>query len=1052
MCIPRSQNIDNDINNCTTRIINPSPSTTETLNNLTSESSTYDLTFLESTSTTLELSPSSNSPESDNCNSNIFTDLSQENEDPISILNNIKLKNSDRLIIGHLNVNSLRSKFEALSTIVKDKVDILILTETKLDITFPTNQFMIDGFSIPFRFDRKNSEGGGIFIYVRDDIPCDKLNKHHLPDDIEGLFIQITLRKRKWVLFGGYNPRKEQISYFLNHVGYALDKYLGEYDNLLLLGDFNSEEKEGKMKEFLETYNLQNLIKEPTCFKNVNNPSSIDLILTNRCGSFHESKTIETGISDFHKMTVTVLKTFFKKKKPNVIKYRDYKHFNDVLFRDELKNELDKFDKEKMDYNTFSKIFMNTLNRHAPIKEKLVRGNNAPFMNKTLSKSFMLRSKLRNNYIKNPSTENESLYKKQRNYCVKLLKAEKKKYYNNLDLNVFTDNKTFWKCVKPLFSDKQKYSNKEIMLMEGNTLISNDKEVAETMNTYFIESVENLDIIPYICEITHDTKTVSEIIKKFENHPSVLKIKEYVNTEEKFSFTEVTSDEFQCEINQLDIKKATVENDIPAKVLIGTKDIIAGHLSSIYNNSRDDKNFPNSLKLADVTPIHKKEERTKKENYRPVSLLPVISKLFERNMYNQINTYIDKYLSPFLFGFRKGYSTEQCLIVMLELWRKALDKKQYAAAVLTDLSKAFDCLNHELLIAKLEAYAFDENSLTYIHSYLTERKQRTKINTSYSSWKEIKSGVPQGSILGPLLFNIFLNDIFLFVTDTKIANYADDNTAYASGNNIEELLNIVENDISKLFRWFQLNEMKSNEDKCHLLVSNREDVSIQIGNEIIEGNSSVKLLGVTIDNNLNFNEHVTKICNKASQKLHALARVSKFIETDKLKIIMKTFFESQFNYCPLIWMFHSRTLNNRINRLHERALRLVYKNPNYSFQDLLDKDNSVTIHHRNLQKLATEMFKIKNHISSPIIQDIFPDYEPTYDFRKSKFWEGSNIRTVIYGSETLSNRGPKTWEILPQSIKNSQSLNEFKEKVKHWKPVGCTCRLCKTFIQDLGFL
>ena len=383
---------------------------------------------------------------------------------------------------------------------------------------------------------------------------------------------------------------------------------------------------------------------------------------------------------------------------------------------------------------------------------------------------------------------------------------------------------------------------------------------------------------------------------------------------------------------------------------------------------------------------------------------------------------------------------------------KGSRQKKCAAAILTDLSKAFDCLNHELLIAKLEAYGFDKNSLTYIYSYLSERKQRTKINTSYSTWNNVKLGVPQGSILGPLLFNIFLNDIFLFTEHTKIANYADDNTPYAIGKNIQEIFDVLKEDTSKLFKWFQLNEMKSNKDKCHLLVSNQNDISIKLDDETIESSTSIKLLGITIDNNLNFNEHVTKICDKASQKLHALSRISNYITTDKMKIIMRTFFESQFNYCPLVWMFHSRTLNNRINRLHERALRLTYKNSNCSYQELLDKDNSFTIHHRNLQKLALEMYKIKHHISSPLFQDIFPEFTGSHDLRNNKCWRTSNIRTVLYGSETLSYRGPKTWELLPQSIKDSKSLKEFKEKVKYWKPVGCACRLCKIYVGNLGFL
>ena len=268
----------------------------------------------------------------------------------------------------------------------------------------------------------------------------------------------------------------------------------------------------------------------------------------------------------------------------------------------------------------------------------------------------------------------------------------------------------------------------------------------------------------------------------------------------------------------MDPSKASTENDIPTKILIASRDIVGEHLSKIYNISKGDANYPLSLKLADVTPIHKKEERTLLKNYRPVSLIPTVSTLFERYMYNQITLYINEYLSPYLFGYRTGHSTEQCLTVMLEEWKKALDDKNSAGGILTDLSKAFDCLNHNLLIAKLEAYGFDESALNFVYDYLHERKQRTKVNGFYSSWRELKFGVPQGSILGPLLFNIFINGIFYFIKETKMANYADDNTIYTVESNIEHLLKPLEKETSLILNWYKINEMKSNDEKCHLIL------------------------------------------------------------------------------------------------------------------------------------------------------------------------------------------------------------------------------------------
>jgi len=429
-----------------------------------------------------------------------------------------------------------------------------------------------------------------------------------------------------------------------------------------------------------------------------------------------------------------------------------------------------------------------------------------------------------------------------------------------------------------------------------------------------------------------------------------------------------------------------------------------------------------------------------------------VSKLYEKDMNEQIKLYMNKYLSPYLFGYRKNHSSEQCLAIMLEAWKKALDVKYTAGAVLTDLSKAFDCLNHDLLIAKLDAYGFGQSALNFIYNYLNQRKQRTKINNAYSSWKFTKLGVPQGSILGPLLFNIFINDIFFFLNKTKITNYADDNTVYATNNNLEGLLETLQEETTEILKWFQINEMKPNDDKCHLIVANTNNVNIKLGPEIIESEELVTLLGINVDNKLDFNNHVSGLIRKGNQKLYALARISKYLDQAKLRILMKTFIESQFNYCPLVWMFHSRTVNNRINKLHERALRLVYKNSDLSFEELLELDNSKTVHQKNLQRLAIEMYKVKNNISPLPMQELFIENNNPHDLRNRRLWDIPKVRTVAFGTETIRFRGPKVWEALPTNIKNAETLSAFKSKLKDLRSIECSCRLCKPFIPNLGFL
>ena len=266
--------------------------------------------------------------------------------------------------------------------------------------------------------------------------------------------------------------------------------------------------------------------------------------------------------------------------------------------------------------------------------------------------------------------------------------------------------------------------------------------------------------------------------------------------------------------------------DILIRELKENPDVFADYICRILNESIKKSTFPSILKIANITSVFKKEYRGSKENYRPVSILPVISKIFEKLLCKQITIFIDPLLSEYQCGFREGFNAQHCLLAMLEKWKSAVDKGKVFDALLTDLSKAFDCLPHELIIAKLNAYGFKLPALKLMHSYLSHRKQRTKVNHAYSSWDEILFGMPQGSILGPILFNIFLSDLLLVISNTDFSSYADDNTIYDSGNSIDDVISFLQESAEKLFQWFSHNQMKGNTDKCNLIVSTDEPIEI----------------------------------------------------------------------------------------------------------------------------------------------------------------------------------------------------------------------------------
>ena len=271
---------------------------------------------------------------------------------------------------------------------------------------------------------------------------------------------------------------------------------------------------------------------------------------------------------------------------------------------------------------------------------------------------------------------------------------------------------------------------------------------------------------------------------------------------------------------------------------------------------------------------------------------------------------------------------------MVEKLRKTLDEGSATGGLLTDFSIAFDCNDHNLLIAKLNAYGFEEKSLELLHSYITNPKQRTKVDSAFSSWEMLFSGVLQGSILGPLLFNIYICDMF-FETPKNIdfAGCADDNTRYTYSSKIEHVLTNLQGASEKLFHWFSENHLVTNAGKCHLLTSSNLPVDIRVTNTKISSMERVKLLRMNFEGRFNFAYHVNTLLKKVNKKYYTLARVCNYMEMKKRRALINAFITCQFSYRPLVWI-----LSNRINKIYEKALRLVYKNETFlSFDDLTKK-------------------------------------------------------------------------------------------------------------------
>ena len=390
-----------------------------------------------------------------------------------------------------------------------------------------------------------------------------------------------------------------------------------------------------------------------------------------------------------------------------------------------------------------------------------------------------------------------------------------------------------------------------------------------------------------------------------------------------------------------DTKKATVIDKIPPKLVKIATDVLTTPLSLAINSSIVKRAFPDAAKVASVFPVDKKtNDKNKISNFRPVSVLNTFSKVYEIIIKNHLVSIMNNHFSPYVAAYRQNYSCQHVLLRLIEEWR-------LAGGVLMDLSKAFDCIPHDLLIAKLLAYKIDDKIVQIFFSYLQNQKQCVIINNISSEFLNIISGVPQGSIAGPILFNVFVNDFFFFIKRTSVHNFADDNTLSSFAKTVSDLIKTLEDGSRDAINYFSMNHMTANPDKFKAIILDKQNsdfsnTKTSVNNENLEIVPSVKLLEIQIDSQLNFNIHINNICKSAANQLNALIRLNCFLGIDEKKVLVNSFVLSNFNYCPLVWFISSTKSWKEIENLQKRALRFLLNDYQSSYEKLLEKSDKST--------------------------------------------------------------------------------------------------------------
>ncbi len=963
-------------------------------------------------------------------------DLRQTYDDFIGL----RKKHPGNFTIAHININSLQYKHDELKILLENNlVDCLFIAETKLNDSHVSTKFEIENYQL-FRKDNPHDNGGGIVCYIRSDIPAREEIFDTYP--CENLSIIAHIKGVKWALIGAY--RKPSISQqnITDKLDPIIDKCMDITPNIFVTGDLNCNMLKGganAVRTLCDDFNFVNVVTKPTCFK-ADPPTLLDVILVNDHKIVKKCDVFPCSLSDFHHFTCAVLDIKIPKMGKRQVTYRSYKNFNETHFNNDLTyapfSAGECLDVDDQCYFV-SELYRQVLDDHAPLKTKTVRSNQCPYMNSKWKTAIFKKSELYNKYWKFKSQKNWSLYRKQRNLCEKLKRESIRNYMNEKCTNSKTEPKDFWNMVKPFLSNKAT-SHSSVQLLEGDKFINDPQEVAEVFNQNFVSVANN---------IGQNSKYSTDIA----NHPSFDLIKEHMLSVDSpvFDFKPTSVSEVSKILKGLDPNKATGYDGIPPKAIKASSSTIAPTLCNIINKMFVEHAFPDPAKKAEVVPIFKSSSQLLWSNFRPVSILTCLSKIFEIAMSNQMDPHLETIFSIYLSAYRKLFGCHSVLIHSTETWKKALDNKQYVGVIMSDLSKAFDCLPHNLLLEKIKCYGFSANSVSLINSYLSNRVQRVKQGHAVSSWAPLTKGVPQGSFLGPQFFNLYINDLLLDLVRHNIVpcNYADDNSSSVICDSKEETISRVQDMLSILVNWFDDNLMKANVSKFQFMLlcpdkdENKQTHMVQVNDIILSSQDGAILLGVHIDKTLSFNTHVKLKCKKANSKLLALKRLSSFLTEECRLAILRSFVVSHFIYCSPLFHFTNKYFKTKQEKILYRGLRFVFDDYSSTCEELLSRADMCSLEILREKAIILEMFKCLHGLGPKYMREIF-DISNVAS-RVGKKFVLPRVNSSTYGLKSLRYEGPKLWNALPAQTKSCENISSLKIKLAVYDGESCRCAMCR---------
>ena len=939
--------------------------------------------------------------------------------------------NNSCFSLMHTNVRSLHKNYDELNTLLSTlndfKFSAIGITETWLHSNSPPI-FNLDDY-ILLRADRKTSRGGGVAIYLYNQLKYFGRPDLHI-EGAEDIFIEIVNSKDKNIVIGViYRPPSNPIDIFLDKLDDSLNSISKDNKLIYLMGDFNidllsptHQQISSRLCNIFTSFSLHPHINKPTRITQTSS-TLIDNIFSNVIDRKFINGILYSDISD-HLPIFTLTKLTNHVREANNIHTlrRQENNQNIELLKTDLAQEhwLDIYEENDVNeaYNKFLTKFIFYYNRNIPlIQNKPCKKIKHPWITKGIMTSIKTRNRLYKKALHEPSNDNHNKYKTYRNKLTSLIRLSRKKYYSERIESNINNNNNLWQIVKDLIGTKTNASN--TFINEGKE-ITDPEQISNIFNSYFVNvgpklasQIQNTngDFNKYLSEPFHKS-----LFLRPTNHQEVLNI-----------------------VKSLKSSLSTGYDGISVNLLKKIIHFIINPLIHIFNLSMISGVCPDSLKIAKVIPIYKKDDSSLVTNYRPISLLPALSKILEKIFHSRLYDFVtnNNLLHPNQYGFRKSYSTDFAIIQLYDKIVNSLSNKEHCVGVFKDLSKAFDTIDHNILIRKLNNYGIRGIALSWFQNYLSDRKQYVSFQGSDSLKLDITCGVPQGSVLGPLLFILYINDIVRSAPKLTFILFADDTNILYSHKNIDILTTTLNSELAKVQAWFECNKLSLNIDKTNFMYfknihSPPINCNIKINNKPLTEKFSTKFLGVTIDANLTWHEHVNNITKSISKNIGILYKLRNLISSTSLYLLYNALILPFLNYCNISWGNCSKTEIQTLFLLQKKAIRICSHSHYLAHTTPIFKEiKTLKVNDIHTYQTAIFMFKYSANLLPPSFQNFFIHNANihSYPTRRSSDFHLNNPKT-LKAHKSIRHHGPDIWNSLPETLKSRTSLYSFKTYAK----------------------